>query len=254
MNEESAYGFVYLTTNHVNGKKYVGKRIFDDAGKWRKYLGSGVNLKKAIRKYGVDSFSKQIIDVAYSKEELNSLEQYWIAYYDAIHSPKFYNVSPGGDGGRVVAGYSDDEMEIYVRNREEGRSRWLEVAPIGEDAPGAKLLNSDVDQIIKRILNGDYSSDIAHDYHVGISTIDDIRYHRTWKHMTKDIVFPDTPKKRTGKNKKPVDVFDMQMRYICTYESSRAVEKELGVSFKLVSAVCKGEKHTSHGYIFRFAQ
>lgn len=254
MNEGDAYGFIYLTTNHVNGKMYIGKRIYDSNGEWKKYLGSGTNLRKAIKKYGIDSFSKQIIDVAYSKDELNIKEQYWISFYDAVHSEQFYNISPGGDGGFVVAGYSDLERENYIRNREEGRSRWLEVAPLGEDTTWSKLSNNDVDKIIARLINREYSSDIAADYNVAISTIDDIRFHRTWKHLTKNVVFPDSPRKRYGMNRKPVDVFDIQMNYIGTYGSAREIERKLGVNYKLVSAVCKGEKHTSHGYIFRFAQ
>ena len=46
------YGYVYLTTNLVNGKMYVGKK----ANKYFRpmYLGSGTVLAKAIKKYGND--------------------------------------------------------------------------------------------------------------------------------------------------------------------------------------------------------
>ena len=40
--------FVYVTTNLINGKKYLGKHN----GKSNSYLGSGKALKKAIKKYG----------------------------------------------------------------------------------------------------------------------------------------------------------------------------------------------------------
>ena len=45
------YGFVYITTNHVTGKQYIGQRKYDKQGKWKEYLGSGVILSKAIKKY-----------------------------------------------------------------------------------------------------------------------------------------------------------------------------------------------------------
>ena len=48
------YGFVYITTNHVNGKQYIGQRKYDKQGKWKEYLGSGVVLSKAIKKYGLE--------------------------------------------------------------------------------------------------------------------------------------------------------------------------------------------------------
>ena len=65
------YGFVYITTNHVNGKQYIGQRKYDKQGKWKEYLGSGVVLSKAIKKYGLENFSKEIIENCETKEELN---------------------------------------------------------------------------------------------------------------------------------------------------------------------------------------
>ena len=54
------FGYIYLTTNLVNGRKYIGKRIspvFDI-----KYNGSGTLLKKAINKYGKENFKTEIIE------------------------------------------------------------------------------------------------------------------------------------------------------------------------------------------------
>lgn len=50
--------YIYITTNLLNGKKYIGKRhclceISND-----NYLGSGKVLKNAIRKYGKNNFAK----------------------------------------------------------------------------------------------------------------------------------------------------------------------------------------------------
>ena len=107
------YGFIYITTNHVNGRQYIGQKKYDKSGKWKKYLGSGMALKKAIAKYGLESFSKEIIEECDSKEMLDERERYWINYYNATKSDHFYNIAKGGDGGNVVAGYTEKEYNSY---------------------------------------------------------------------------------------------------------------------------------------------
>ena len=101
------YGFIYITTNHINGKRYIGQRKYDKQGKWKDYLGSGVVLSKAITKYGIENFSKEIIEECNSKKELNEREKYWISYYNAVNSNDFYNIASGGDGGNTLVGYTD---------------------------------------------------------------------------------------------------------------------------------------------------
>ena len=61
------YGFVYITTNHINGKQYIGQKKYDKSGKWKKYLGSGIVLKRDIEKYGESNFSKEIIEECETK-------------------------------------------------------------------------------------------------------------------------------------------------------------------------------------------
>ena len=106
------YGFVYITTNHVNGKQYIGQRKYDKQGKWKEYLGSGIILSRAIEKYGLKNFSKEIIEECKTKKILNDREIYWINYYNAVESDNFYNIASGGDGGNTIAGYTDDQRKL----------------------------------------------------------------------------------------------------------------------------------------------
>lgn len=90
------YGFIYITTNLINGKRYIGQKKFSDDKKWVKYLGSGTSLKRAIDKYGVENFTRSIVDIGYTLEELNTKEQEWISFYNAVESDDYYNLVPGG--------------------------------------------------------------------------------------------------------------------------------------------------------------
>lgn len=92
--------YIYKTTNLITGKFYIGKRVYrkkDD--NW--YLGSGIYLKRAIKKYGREFFIKEIIEWCKDKETLCEREKYWIVFFDATNSNIGYNLSGGGDGGNV---------------------------------------------------------------------------------------------------------------------------------------------------------
>lgn len=106
---EEKYGFIYITTNNINGKKYIGQKKYDKAKKWINYLGSGIVLNKSIKKYGRNNFTREIIEECETRELLNQKEKYWIEYYNATTSNDFYNIALGGDGGYTIEGYSDEQ-------------------------------------------------------------------------------------------------------------------------------------------------
>lgn len=91
------YGYVYITTNLINGKKYIGMDKWDEFSD--SYLGSGIHLNRAIEKYGKENFKKEILCEYETEEELIEKEIYYIDLYDAVKSKEFYNLKKGGIGG-----------------------------------------------------------------------------------------------------------------------------------------------------------
>ena len=83
---------VYKITNTVNGKTYIGKHQTQDLNDG--YMGSGKLLKKAIRKYGLDKFTKEILHVFQTEEEMNLKEKELV-----VVSEETYNLCDGGRGG-----------------------------------------------------------------------------------------------------------------------------------------------------------
>jgi hypothetical protein len=88
--------FIYLTTNLINNKKYIGMCTRDDADS---YLGSGTILKQSIRKYGKENFKRTILETCDDFDALCKAEKYWIEKYNAVDSSDFYNMIDGGHGG-----------------------------------------------------------------------------------------------------------------------------------------------------------
>ena len=251
MNQENMYGFVYMTTNHINGKKYIGQKKYDKANKWQTYLGSGIHLKRAINKYGSKNFSKIILEDCKTKEDLDKRERYWIEYYNAVKSDEFYNIASGGDGGDTRVGYSEEQ---FRKSEEFRKERAKQSLPRGEASGVSKLTELQVLAIIERLKNNDFTTDIAKDYCVAIETISSIRNHNTWTHLTKGITFDDISyhrKERTRKTK-PVVQYSENGDCIATYESARIAEQKTGIGYKLISSVCNGQKRTAYGFVWRF--
>ena len=111
--DKNAYGFIYITTNMINGKMYIGqKRFIND---WRYYLGSGTLLKMAIKKYNKVNFDRNIIAIGKTKTELNDLEWNYIDLFDAVESAKWYNIADGGYSN-PYSGKTDEEMSDIRKN------------------------------------------------------------------------------------------------------------------------------------------
>jgi group I intron endonuclease len=112
---KNLYGFIYITTNMINGKKYVGQRKMDKNSKWKSYLGSGEALKKAINKYGKENFHREIIDIAFDKNELNILEKYYTILFDTVNDDNWYNMCYGG-GTYILTEEQRKEMSERMKS------------------------------------------------------------------------------------------------------------------------------------------
>lgn len=111
------YGYIYLTTNLINDKKYIGQHkspIFDE-----KYKGSGKYLCRAIKKYGWDNFICEIIEVCSSADELNEKEEYWIEFYNAVESTEYYNIARGGNNAEKTPEYRAALKASWTEERKE---------------------------------------------------------------------------------------------------------------------------------------
>lgn len=90
--------YVYEITNLINGKKYIGKRSCKCPIEEDKYMGSGTYLKKAIEKYGIENFKKDILQICENETVAYNVEKQYIQDTNALKSSKYYNATEGGKG------------------------------------------------------------------------------------------------------------------------------------------------------------
>ena len=89
------YGYIYLTENLINGKKYIGQHKYDKPEIDPNYFGSGIIITDAIKKYGKENFRCSIIECCETKDDLTEKEIFYINKFDAVSDPNYYNVDSG---------------------------------------------------------------------------------------------------------------------------------------------------------------
>lgn len=88
------YGFIYITTNLENGKRYLGQRKF--SYRWEDYIGSGSYFKNAIKNKPKENFIRDIICVCFSPDDLNKAEYDYSVLLNVVESDNWYNLVYGG--------------------------------------------------------------------------------------------------------------------------------------------------------------
>jgi hypothetical protein len=103
--KEKDYGFVYIITNQLTGRQYIGKKLFwfkktrQVKGKkkrylvesdWRDYWGSNDELKRDIEELGIDNFSRSILYLCENKGECSYMEAKLHFEYDVLRHPDLW--------------------------------------------------------------------------------------------------------------------------------------------------------------------
>lgn len=112
---------IYKITNLINNKIYIGKDTTSDPN----YFGSGLLIRRAIKKYGIENFKKEILDETNDYEDLSIKEKYWIIYFNSTDLSIGYNISKGGDGGDTLSNNPNLDMikeKISKNNPKTGKT------------------------------------------------------------------------------------------------------------------------------------
>ena len=280
-------GFIYLITNDINEKKYVGLTTLSVRGRWNDHMGNlraGVDYKlyRAMRKHGPEHFKVETIDEVEDFAELCLREQYWIQQYDSLKNG--YNCTIGGEGNRL---YSQDA--IYAL--------WDDGLPVGEIATkigctGSTVylallsyLNYSKEESIRRRgqalarpvlqfdLNGNfiakYASAVEADEAVGasrgsISMCCSTSEHCTvkgyiwvWEEnadkITELVNELKTARRRSTPDMQAVVQLDATGNIIAIFESAKAAAKAFGKTRDIhIGECCRGKRNTCFGYSWRF--
>lgn len=154
--------YIYMTTNTVNNKRYIGQHKGEPNDN---YIGSGTAITKAIKKYGKNNFTKKILCYCNTREEADKKEKYYIKKYDAVNNKQFYNCQEGGTNGdgwecchKWMREHPKDAKKIYQQNAQRLK-QWQKDNPekvkdnIKAFTEGSKKWRKEHPEEVEKILN-----------------------------------------------------------------------------------------------------
>lgn len=147
---------VYILTNLVNGKYYVGKTVLSNlrkylsTKKWQARKGLRTQpLLAAMRKYGFENFEAEVLSIATTREELCELEKLWILLLDCRNPKIGYNILAGGE-------------HVYRAPCTEETRRKMRLAAVGRKPLPYVRTEAHGKQISNRITGTHYGKGIPH--------------------------------------------------------------------------------------------
>lgn len=195
---------IYKYTNTINGKSYIGKTNSPRARhKFHSRAdGTSPHFHAAINKYKFESFEKQVlVENIPTNEMACAWEIYLIAQFNTTKTG--YNITKGGEGGGHIK-YDEESIKqllldtcchrsasekynipfSYTRTLRTNSELYphLKRLPAYERGFVKKLSELEAIEILND--HGD-KQELAERYGVKLSTIDDLRLGRTWKHLTR---------------------------------------------------------------------
>lgn len=133
---------IYKISNNINDKLYIGQTTGTAQRRFERHINDAINnildthFARAIRKYGPENFSIEVIDTANSVTELTEKEHYWINYYNSIQNG-YNEVDPlYRNGGNTYQSKTLEEMEIIKE-----KIRASKIGGLNPRAKGIKCKN-----------------------------------------------------------------------------------------------------------------
>ena len=120
-------GTIYVHTNTLNGKVYVGQTWQESTDRWVTQRNAAMrgaagcrHFYSAIRKHGWAAFDHAVVGAANTQDDMDNLEKVWIIALRANDRRFGYNLASGGSRGVYVSDETRQRMSLAAKARKRG--------------------------------------------------------------------------------------------------------------------------------------
>lgn len=276
--------YIYKITNLINGKIYIGQTTYTIKRRWEQHISASRTnpdkkdynflLHKAIRKYGENNFSIELLEEVPEEKDLSSREIYWINFYKSCileEENNGYNMTYGGEGTSKI-----NKQEIY--------NLWNE----GLGSIKISKITGHCISSIKKILNtfSEYSKEVDHVRNTGkivyqfnekgelLNSFPSITNAARFVNVDPSVInkcchgqkqsaagffwsFNSTekfsPKQLKTWQAYKVAKYTLEDEFICEYPSLKAAIESLNKKqSKYIKECCEGKRKNMYGYIWKY--
>lgn len=223
---------VYMHKNKLNGKVYIGITSKDDPNK-RWLNGKGYNhstlFKKAVKKYGWDSFEHIILFDNLNKISACLIEIDLIFYYQKIQMS--YNINLGGEGSESMSSETKQKISQTLKNH-----------PVSEET------RAKISKKVSGERHGNWGKPLSPETRARIGKANSGEKNGVFNHKFTE---EEIARKRLT-NVKPILQYSKDGEFIREWISAQEVGRILGVYSKSISKCCLGQRKTALGYVWKY--
>ena len=222
---DSCYS-VYIHTNKINNKRYIGLTKQDPEKRWRNgnnYLHSP-HFKRAIEKYGWDNFEHEIYSSSLTAEQASALEKELIKKFNTTNENYGYNLDAGG---------------FYTQHSESTKDK------IRQRITGIKR-SEETKERLRKASTGNKNC-------VGRKQTEESKRKNREAHLNKTHLVTEEAKLKMRRNHpkcKEIVCVELGMIFPSICEAARFVSGSQGT----ISSVLTGTRKTAYGYHWEYKQ
>ena len=251
-------GYIYLITNKINGKQYVGQTLCNDINeRWKKHKQTdkhslGNYIYNAYKKYGIENFKFQIICICFD-EDCNKYEKEYITKFKSIY-PNGYNLKEGGKNSHhhpdTIKKLSD---KLKGRKLSKEQIEKMRISMTGKKH--SEETKKKISEKTKIYRNNENIKKIYSEKFKGKKMSEDVKK-RMYENMSEENRINKNKNllKGSQKMKKQVKQYTIDNILIKTFDSIAEASKETGSHYNTISKVCNNKKgyKTAGGFIWKF--